>query len=225
MKITEAIKNHRGQPFEIPDCGRNDLPKAFKEMGFKVGAEIGTYKGEYTEEFLKEGLKMYAVDPWKAYGNYNDRNYPGGFQKRQDFLYEHTKRVFEPYGDLAVIVRKTSMDAVKDFEDESLDFVYIDGHHGFRYVAEDLYEWPLKVKKGGIIAGHDYALNKKGARDPNVLHVKYVLHAYVKAFGITNWYVLGRKNPPGERVRPGVIAHNGIEEKRDKWRSWMWVKE
>ena len=213
MYLKEAL-NYRGTPFEIPDADRDDLPQFFVQMGYKVGAEIGVYKGEYTKKFLDKGLKMYGIDPWRAYDNYNEFKNQGlgRFQERQDFLYAHTQRLLEPYGDLITLVRKSSMEAVEDFEDNSLDFVYIDGHHGFRYVAEDLCEWSQKVKVGGIIAGHDYALNKKGARDPYVLQVKYVLHAFVQAFGIDNWYVIGERN-----------AKEG--DRRDKWRSWFFVKE
>ena len=48
------------------------------------------------------------------------------------------------------------MDAVKDFKDESLDFVYIDANHGYESTKEDIREWSKKVKKGGIVSGHDY---------------------------------------------------------------------
>jgi len=234
INIIEGLKL-KGKPAEIPDCGRDDLPQFFLDQGYKVGAEIGVYKGEYTQEFCKEGLRMYGIDPWKAYGNYNE--FPKDverFQKRQDFLYDHTTRLLKPYLDngLCELIRKTSMDAVSDFKDESLDFVYIDGHHGFRYVAEDLVEWFWKVKKGGIISGHDYALNKKNARDPYVLQVKYVLHAFVDAYGIEDFYVLGRKNVPGERFsgpRGGdqyydIYKYDGKEEVRDKWRSWFFIR-
>ena len=204
MKLIDAIKN-TGRPFEIPDCSRDDLPEFFIQMGFKVGAEIGVYKGEFSEKLAKSGLKLYAIDPWKNYKDfYNSRG-----QARMDFLYEHTQRVLAPYPN-ATIIRKSSMEAVEDFKDESLDFVYIDGNHEFRFIAEDLYEWAKKVKKGGIVSGHDYFFVKSGS-NIDFWHVAYVLKAYVGAFGIQNWYILGRKE-----VLPG--------EKRDKWRSWMFKK-
>lgn len=195
-----------GSPYEIPDCSRDDLPQFFLEMGFKVGAEIGVYKGEFSEKFAKAGLKLYAIDPWRIYKDYDN---PRG-QSRLDFQYEHTKRVLSPYPQCEII-RKTSMEAADDFEDESLDFVYIDGNHEFRYIAEDLFEWTKKVKKGGIVAGHDYFFNKTGTGE-QMWHVAYVLKAYIASFGVQNWYLLGR-----EEAVPG--------EKRDKWRSWMFVKE
>lgn len=232
MKLIDGLKL-KGGPAEIPDCGRNDLPQFFVERGYKVGAEIGVYKGEYTKKFLDAGLKMYGVDPWKAYKNYNERDNPG-FQERQDFLYARTQEYLAGHisSGLCELVRKTSMDAIEDFEDESLDFVYIDGHHGFRYIAEDLCEWSQKVKKGGIVSGHDYILNNKVADDPHIIKVKHVLHAYTEAFHIDNWYVLGRMNPPGERVaKPDgnggfyyEIFQFGKGEKRDRFRSWMFVK-
>ena len=85
------------------------------------------------------------------------------------------------------------MDAVKDFADGSLDFVYIDGHHGFKYVAEDIWEWHKKVKKGGIVAGHDYFTLNKDPRHPYCNHVKEVVDAYVKAFRIDNLEIMSDK--------------------------------
>ena len=202
MTITEGIKL-KGRRVEIPDCTRDDLPQFFVEMGYKVGAEIGVYKGEYTAKFCDAGLKMHAIDPWMAYEGYDDNQKK--FQERQDFLYGHTQRVLAPYGNVDII-RKKSMDAVKDFKDESLDFIYIDGHHGFKYVAEDIWEWSKKVRKGGVISGHDYGMlkNEKLPNDVYALHVKYVVDAYTQACGVKDWYVIG-----------------GLT---DKWTSWMWIK-
>lgn len=204
MLLIEAIKS-KGRPFEIPDCSRDDLPAFFKEMGYKVGAEVGVYKGEFSEKFAKSGLKLYAIDPWRIYKDYDN---PRG-QKRLDFQYEHTKRVLKPYPNCKII-RKTSLEALADFADSSLDFVYIDANHEFRYIAEDLYEWSKKVRRGGIVSGHDYFFTKSTTGKDH-WHVAYVVKAYIQAFGIDNWSVLGRKE----------IVEG---EKRDKWRSWMFFK-
>src|SRR3989344_6041187 len=138
MELSEAIKL-KGRPFEIPDASRDDLLQFFVDMGYKTGAEIGVYKGEFSEKLCRTGLKLYAIDPWRIYKDYGN---PRG-QKRLDFQYENTKRVLSSYPN-CTIVRKTSMEAVEDFEDESLDFVYIDANHEFRYIAEDLVEWTKK---------------------------------------------------------------------------------
>jgi hypothetical protein len=200
MKLIDAIKG-KGRPFEIPDASRDDLPEFFTQMGFKTGAEIGVYKGDFTQKLCKPGLKVYAIDPWFGY--------PGTTQGRQDTLYEHTKKALSPYPN-CIIVRKTSMEAVNDFPDNSLDFVYIDADHEFRYIAEDLAEWTKKVRPGGIVSGHDYFFVARGTGLTN-WHVAYVLKAYVGAFNIPSWYLIGSKE-----TKPG--------EKRDKWRSWFFIK-
>lgn len=205
MKITDGLKL-KGRPAEIPDCSRDDLPQFFVEMGFKVGAEIGVAKGEFSEKIAQAGLALYAVDPWQSYKDYEDTR----GQARLDFLYEHTRRVLAPYPKCKVI-RKTSMEAALDFDDESLDFVYIDGNHQFKYVAEDLTEWSKKVKKGGVICGHDYIYTNPRTQS-GICHVIYVVNAYTRAYKINNWYLLGR----GERL-PGEI--------RDRFRSWMFINK
>lgn len=209
MKLSEEIKKYSGRTIEIPGASRDDLPELFKDLGFKTVVEVGVYKGAYTIQLCNAGLQVYGVDPYMAYDDYNEPN--RDFQARQNYLYKRIRFVMRRYPNCAII-RKTSMDAIKDFPDESISAVYLDGHHGFKYVAEDLWEWTKKVKKGGIISGHDYSLNGKSARDPYVLNVRYVIDAWVKCFGIEPLYILGR-----HETLPGEI--------RDKYRSWMFWKK
>lgn len=208
MKLLDAIKikgelKHGGR-VQIPDCQRTDLPQFFVDMGYKVGAEIGVETGVFSEELLRVGLKVYSIDPWLHTTNW-------AFQKseeRMDKIYNGAVKQLSKYEN-SVIIRKISMDALSDFADDSLDFVYIDGNHEFRYFAEDIYEWPKKVRKGGIISGHDYftPVQKK------ICAVQPILHAYVTWFKINTWYVLGSRN----RHHPA--------EQRERHRSWFWIKE
>jgi len=207
-KISEGIKEKGGR-IEIPDCDRGDFPEFLVEQGFKIGAEIGVYKGEYSAKFLEKGLKLFSIDPWRSYEDYGS---DASFHRRQEELYSKALKRIGKFPN-STIIRKTSMEAVNDFKDGSLDFVYIDGHHGFKYIAEDIWEWSKKVRKGGIIAGHDYAIpsRKKPTTDKYNCHVKHVVDAYTSATGIDTWYVIGRGKP--------------LEgEKRDSWRSWFWFK-
>ena len=48
------------------------------------------------------------------------------------------------------------MQPPKLFENESLDFIFIDACHDYECVVDDLNAWFPKLKKNGIIAGHDY---------------------------------------------------------------------
>lgn len=204
MKLIDAIKL-KGRAVEIPDASRDDLPAFFKEMGYKKGVEIGVDRGEFSVKFAELGFEFYAVDPWLSYGDYTDSR----GQARLDFLYEHTSRLLSPYPNTKIL-RETSLDAVERFPDESLDFVYIDGNHQFRYVADDLFEWSKKIKTGGVVSGHDYIYTNPRTQ-AGICHVIPVVNAFTEAYRIKDWYLIGEKH-----------AKEG--EKRDKFRSFMWIK-
>lgn len=205
MTIIDGLKLI-GAPAEIPDCSRDDLPGFFLQMGYKDGAEIGVDKGEFSQKFCQAGLQLYAIDPWASYPDYSG---PDGNQARFDYLYEYTKAKLAPLPHCH-LVRKTSMQAVTDFADNNLDFVYIDANHQLKYVIEDLVEWSKKVRPGGAICGHDYIYT--ASKTPaGTCHVIYALRAFTQAYHIDNWYLLGRR----ER-RP--------DETRDRFRSWLIIK-
>jgi len=202
MRLTDALTTAPGR-HEIPDCWRSDLPQLLADMGLMTGVEIGVEQGLFSEELCKAGLIVYSVDPWIHCPAWSYQRE----QRKMEDLYEQTKARLASYPN-SHIVRKTSMDALADFPDGSLDWVYIDGNHEFRYIAEDLYEWPRKVRKGGIVAGHDYFTPV----DKRICAVAPIVHAYVAWFNVETWYVLGSK-----RRRPG--------EKRERHRSWLWFKQ
>jgi len=122
---------------------RKDLAKYFNSLGFKFGAEIGVSEGNNAITLLEniDGLQLECIDVWKSKNRYetarkNLRNY---LDKNKCFLY-----------------RTTSIEASLLFKDNSLDFIFIDGDHHFDNAMEDLIAWSRKVRKGGIISGHDY---------------------------------------------------------------------
>jgi len=193
MKLSDAIKKV-GNPFKIPNCSRDELPEFFKNLGFKVGAEIGVYKGDFTEKFCKADLKMYAIDPWANRGR----------------MYQRVRARLRKYKN-CTIMRKTSVEAVNDFAARSLDFVYIDADHRFPFVAEDLYYWYWRIKKGGIIAGHDYLDTRPGEAYRSA-QIQSVVDAFVKSFNIPNFYIFGRSKPMSK------------EELDDKMLSFMFIK-
>lgn len=186
---------------EIPNANRVTLAQMFRERGYKIGVEVGTEQGKYAKVLCEEnpGVKLYCVDPWLAYPGYREHV----TQEKLDGFYQITKDLLAPYD--AELIRKTSTGAAKDFEDGSLDFVYIDANHEFIHVVEDLAAWVPKVRKGGIVSGHDY-IRKKNMN----FGVVEAVDGYTKAYDF-ELVVLGRKE-----VREGEL--------RDRSRSWMFEK-
>jgi hypothetical protein len=150
-----------------------ELLKHFAKLGFKVGAEIGVAQGSFSEAMFKAipGLDLTCVDAWTPY----DENRWGGSLDRNSHHFGVTLQRLSKYN--AKIIRKFSMEAVKEIIPESLDFVYIDACHAFDFVMQDLIEWSKRVRKGGIVSGDDY-YKFKGAG------VIEAVDAYTKAHGI-----------------------------------------
>ncbi len=185
-----------GTKFDLPGGrGKGGLTSLWHELGFKVGAEIGVESGRYSRSIcaINPGVKLYLVDPWEVYPGY--REHVG--QDHLEVLYNDTITRTKPYN--CEIIRGFSMDAVKNFEDESLDFVYIDANHDYKHVTEDIAEWSKKVRRGGIISGHDYKISKVGAVNNTIEAV----NNYIAAHNIKPWFVWVGDTAP----------------------SWMWVKE
>lgn len=202
MKLIDALKEN-GNPYWIPDCSRTDLPKLFVQMGFKRGVEIGVSWAQNIVDYCEAGLEIYGIDPWKDSEDnvYRriisiDRKHRQTIEDVYNYAMDRTKRYPN-----CKLIRKLSMEAIKDFPNRSLDFVYIDGNHAFGYVAMDLAKWSHKVRKGGIIAGHDY-LDTLVPR--NFRHIKYVVNAYAQAYDYNNWYVLGK---PGEGKHDRALSY------------------
>lgn len=188
-------------PIPIYKINRTIMAQTLNELNLKVGAEIGVAKGDHAKILCDNipDLKLYCIDVWEDYPGYNE--YIGRITR----YYEKAKVLLSPYN--CIFIKKFSMDAVKDFEDGSLDFVYIDGAHDFKNVAMDVCEWTPKVRTGGIVYGHDF---KRSNRHVNA--VKDVIPAYMYAHKINPWFVLGEKGHNNGMYREGTL-------------SWMFVKQ
>jgi len=71
----------------------------------------------------------------------------------------------------AKVILGDANEIVKDFTDESIDTLFIDGDHTYNGCMKDFIMWYPKVKKGGSIIFHDYQ------RDNNHIGVTHCVHA------------------------------------------------
>lgn len=130
---------------------RKEFAKLLDEVGAKVIVEVGVRDGYFSKYLLDNSNidKLYAVDPWEL--NSELMVDPEG-------IYNICKNNFKPYGDRAEMIKGYSPSASEFFQDNSLDFVYIDGAHDYESVKNDIEAWYSKIKPGAILAGHDFHL-------------------------------------------------------------------
>jgi predicted O-methyltransferase YrrM len=134
--------------------GLHELIKAYFNPEF-VMAEIGSFQGVSTMLFAMHVQKIYSIDCY-------DYVVPeSGRIPSHDQLFVDAEKIFlERTSDIKNIikVRKSSVDAAKEFEDRTLDAVYVDAEHDPISVRSDINAWKNKIKVNGILCGHDFML-------------------------------------------------------------------
>lgn len=137
----------------------------------KTIVEIGSWKGRSTHALLT-GCKgiVYAIDHFK--GTPSDGEAHKEAFEDSDGVYNQFVKNVGHFTNLNII-KKSSEEAVVDFEENSIDMVFIDGDHLYESALKDINLW--KNKATNIICGHDYNFpSVKKAVDESFDKVKVV---------------------------------------------------
>ena len=119
--------------------------------------EVGTWKGRSACYMAVEIINSHkdiqfdCVDTWQPIAT--EKDIPEELYKE---LYGTFLDNIAPVKERINPVQAVSWEGAAFYADESLDFVFIDAAHDYESVTKDLKAWYPKVKKGGVIAGHDY---------------------------------------------------------------------
>lgn len=130
--------------------------------GFRYGVELGVSGGRFTSFLCAtiHDMHMTAVDLWQEQPQNNSdgsQTYlaDDGWKHEEAFQnFKESCRLFFP--GRVKIMRMSTLDAAKMVEDESVDFVFIDADHSYEGCKGDIDAWLPKVRKNGMLCGHDY---------------------------------------------------------------------
>jgi predicted O-methyltransferase YrrM len=138
-----------------------------------IGVEVGVSAGVNACEVIdgwQEITKLFGIDSYPVYSDFKQP------EAQQTMLYcAINSFINQPR---IYLIIESSAVACNRFESESVDFVYIDANHSYNFVKEDILAWLPKVKKGGVIGGHD--LDWQDTEDHNEYSV---LRAVKEIFG------------------------------------------
>jgi len=128
----------------------------------KTLVEIGSFAGEFAVMAAKEFQQVYAIDPWdfKRYADIQDgrdRNrtenpHPELTGPKVEGYFDHNTEGI----DNIVKLKAYDYDVVDKFPAGSIDVVYIDSIHTYKECSLAACRWVDKIKKFGVLAGHDY---------------------------------------------------------------------
>jgi len=149
-----------------------------------IGVEIGVCSGKHADAMLHNLNinKLYLIDPYIYYD---------GISNVFDFnkCEINAKKLLKPFKNKIEFIKEYSEDAIIRIPD-NVDFVYIDGNHNYEYVMKDIVLYWDKIKKGGILGGHDFSTDF-----PDVINavLKFTLKNNLKLKGHTwsnDWFVI-----------------------------------
>ena len=121
---------------------------------FEVGVELGVADADFSEMILANSKlkKLFSIDPWCE----------NPLLKHWNEAWLASVSKLSKFKDRSELIRALSQNVVDKFSDESIDFIYLDSLHSYEHVSLELKLYSPKVKKGGIISGHDYGPNWQG---------------------------------------------------------------
>jgi len=157
--LEKRFGQHKDNPHKLSGLVRDDLYRIFVDLGFTTGAEVGVEKGKNAQTMFEiiPDLKLYGVDPYKQHpqASYVHHAEKRGWSER--YLRNCKKQCLKRmHGRNFTLLQGFSEHMADKLEDSSLDFVYIDADHSYDMVMLDVIKWGRKLKKGGIMSGHDY---------------------------------------------------------------------
>ncbi len=140
----------------------NEMVEKFRDGGrfVEVGCWLGCSSVYLLERIIETeaNIKVDFIDTWMGDPDveYQQRRIqemtPEGFYNQ--FVSNITS--VDPELKHCNIIKANSLDAVAQYDNESLDFVYLDDSHYYEQIATEIPEWLDKVKVGGFLGGHDY---------------------------------------------------------------------
>jgi predicted O-methyltransferase YrrM len=127
------------------------------EQPYTTFVEVGCWLGHSVSYLAKKvqhktNVKIYAVDLFDESYDLKDHKHLDGIRHelfQKNLLEANVNHIVTP-------IKSVSWDAAINFPDESIDFVFIDADHSYESVKKDIDAWLPKIRKNGMISGHDY---------------------------------------------------------------------
>jgi hypothetical protein len=136
------------------------LFKYINLLGLEYGVELGVWRGRVFKHLLTNhptlcmvGVDLYAPQPDNE-GPEKWTKGENGHAWDHDAYYNDLVQFCETNG-RGRIIRDYTYNAVNQFADGELDFVFIDADHSYEAVQKDIADWTPKVRAGGVVFGHD----------------------------------------------------------------------
>lgn len=143
----------------------NYLKKKMKKISQDgIVVEVGSWLGDSAIHLAKgikrygKDAKLYCIDIWSKEYYATHMGFP---DTKIDPLKVFEKNMGKWHH---ITMQEESTTASAKFKDGTIDLIFIDANHDYEYVKADCIAWLPKIKKGGIMCGHDYSAKFPGVQ-------------------------------------------------------------
>jgi hypothetical protein len=130
-----------------------------------IWVELGSWTGKSAAYCVVELVNknklgdFYCVDTWDGGVELEHTELIKTNSLKETFL-----KNIAPVLDQIIPVESLSWDAANQFENNSVDFCYVDAGHTYECVTNDLKAWWPKMRPGAMFAGDDYTKGHPGVQ-------------------------------------------------------------
>jgi hypothetical protein len=133
------------------------LAELVRKNGYRTMVEVGVKNGRVFGHILKHcpNVMVWGIDAWhkrESDGTLGSESYVAW---DMDAMEANVHKIARQYVGRAVVIKGDSAGSARMFFDNSADIVFIDADHSEAGVKRDIAAWLPKVRKGGILCGHD----------------------------------------------------------------------
>ena len=152
MKQPRGKENHENRITWTVELINKFWPKAKKITIL----EIGVWKADFGDGVLRktdERVHWIGIDPFVVFPAKAGKV---AGQQEWDEIFQRVQKKVSFFGPRFRLIRKTAAEAASSIKNRSIHLLFVDGDHRYEFAKEDLELYEPKVKKGGIVSGHDY---------------------------------------------------------------------
>ena len=126
-----------------------------KDRNHEYGVEVGVNRALNLFGLYKNLPNLKTIIGIDPYSRTKEQKGGGNIESYQQFITGLSERYEDTPPKISYLCL-SSEEASNLFKDEIFDWVFIDADHHYESVKLDISLWLPKVKKRGIVAGHDY---------------------------------------------------------------------
>lgn len=143
---------------EMVDYGAQNLQD--QDIAIELGCFLGSTITRLAQQIKDRGIsvRVFAIDNWE-FENISDESFAWSKIDRQDDYYDKFQANLSDLdlvSDIATIRSDTTL-AAKQFEDGSVNYLFMDAAHGYQGVRDELKDWLPKMHERCLMFIHDFS--------------------------------------------------------------------